>query len=675
MMNGQKKIATALKNDPAGIQKTLEDIFSARFGGSMKRLSMTWDGMISTLMGTWDTFKNKIMQHGLFEWMKGKLTMVLATVQKMSKNGDLDRWAKYIGERIKSALISMYNFAVNAYGAMMWLKDAALIAADKVGGLKNLGLIIGALAFAPTLVATASGLFMIAKGVAFLGAALMANPISIAIAGIVAGAYLIYSNWDKIAPYFKALWGKIKSAASTTWEWIKKLFSWTPLGVIVKNWSGISKALAAPFKAGKEMVSQSWENIKSTVSGWVPDFGEWKFPELNTKAFSQSWEKAKTVVSGWVPDFEKWTLPSLNIEAITKPWKKIKALFNWSPLEALDKTFGGIPGKIGDYLGQAAEMAGTAWNRLKNVFSDEAAVNIAARDPASIERATAAANKLEGALKSAHAVDMSGISGQLSKIIAQASGLLQAVKDAVGRAHGFLSGVSFHRHGVRMMDTLAAGMRERAQVVVNQIKATMQAVRNHLPSSPAKVGPLSDIHRLKFGETIAASINAEPMIKAMRTATAATMIAATPAVAYAAKTPAIAAQSIAPSPASARSVQAFANTSKASQEVGKTGPTVINYTANVNVTGDAAKASEDFARQLKEHSRKIKRIIDEEERREKAQDDVKRLTGMILQPDGCGGTGAFIALSSQHRYSNRVKLKRQTNRSKNHGHQTRTKYT
>ncbi len=76
------------------------------------------------------------------------------------------------------------------------------------------------------------------------------------------------------------------------------------------------------------------------------------------------------------------------------------------------------------------------------------------------------------------------------------------------------------------METMAAGMRARAAVVIQEIQRMTQQVRDHLPSSPAKVGPLSDIHRLKFGETIASSIRSEPMVKAMRAASAATLAAA-----------------------------------------------------------------------------------------------------------------------------------------------------
>lgn len=60
----------------------------------------------------------------------------------------------------------------------------------------------------------------------------------------------------------------------------------------------------------------------------------------------------------------------------------------------------------------------------------------------------------------------------------------------------------------------------------------IQSIRDFLPFSPAKVGPLKDIHKLKFVETIAASIKPAPLVRAVRGVTAAAAMAlATPSAA------------------------------------------------------------------------------------------------------------------------------------------------
>jgi hypothetical protein len=54
---------------------------------------------------------------------------------------------------------------------------------------------------------------------------------------------------------------------------------------------------------------------------------------------------------------------------------------------------------------------------------------------------------------------------------------------------------------------------------VRAIMWIVKKIRAFLPFSPAKEGPLRDIHRVKIAETIAASINAKPMIAAWTRAT------------------------------------------------------------------------------------------------------------------------------------------------------------
>ncbi len=88
--------------------------------------------------------------------------------------------------------------------------------------------------------------------------------------------------------------------------------------------------------------------------------------------------------------------------------------------------------------------------------------------------------------------------------------------------------------GANIITSLVDGIKRMASKPVEAMKAIVQKVRNFLPFSPAKEGPLRDIHRVKIMETIAGAMTPGPMVKAMRTATAATMIAAAPMAAGAA---------------------------------------------------------------------------------------------------------------------------------------------
>lgn len=85
-----------------------------------------------------------------------------------------------------------------------------------------------------------------------------------------------------------------------------------------------------------------------------------------------------------------------------------------------------------------------------------------------------------------------------------------------------------YQGGKNLVLSVWQGMKTMAMKPIAVIKDIAQKIRNHLPFSPAKEGPLRDIHRIRLVETIADSIKPGPMVNAMRGATAATMLAVSP---------------------------------------------------------------------------------------------------------------------------------------------------
>lgn len=97
-----------------------------------------------------------------------------------------------------------------------------------------------AAAAGPTLLGKA---FMFAgKGIIWMGRALLMNPIGLAITAIAGAAYLIYDNWDKLKPWFTALWDDI-----------------------------VAKFETAVVKIGGmiDSVKQKWNDTKDAVTGGV----------------------------------------------------------------------------------------------------------------------------------------------------------------------------------------------------------------------------------------------------------------------------------------------------------------------------------------------------------------------------------------------------------------------
>ncbi|MEM7270750.1 MAG: tape measure protein [Pseudomonadota bacterium] len=179
--------------------------------GAAEAQMKTWRGMVSNLQDLWANFQLEIMQGGLFDWMKGRLSELLTTVNEMAADGRLQALAEQIGANIQRVLVVLWELAVGLHStfqtAGVWLEWAA----EKLGGWTELVLAFTAVPFAGTLVSIVTGLALVAKGLVAVSALLAANPITLAISAIAGGVYLIYENWGGITQWFEA---KISAVAA-----------------------------------------------------------------------------------------------------------------------------------------------------------------------------------------------------------------------------------------------------------------------------------------------------------------------------------------------------------------------------------------------------------------------------------------------------------------------------
>lgn len=113
---------------------------------------------------------------------------------------------------------------------------------------------------------------LVATGLKALAVAAMANPILAIITGIALGAALIYSNWDRIGPYFAGLWGEIKAGFSGGLSGIAAtIINFSPLGLFHRVFAGVmgyfGVELPAKFTEFGGMIMQGLINgIKNAAS-------------------------------------------------------------------------------------------------------------------------------------------------------------------------------------------------------------------------------------------------------------------------------------------------------------------------------------------------------------------------------------------------------------------------
>ena len=123
-----------------------------------------------------------------------------------------------------------------------------------------------------------SGIGMLGATMGIVGRIFLMNPIGLVVTAIAAAAYLIYDNWGAIKNFFIGMWDGIKTAFTTGWNWVKnkaiaafgivkKIFSFSPLGLVMKGWGSMFKYLSKKFDwFGK--AAAKVKSIGSSIAGF-----------------------------------------------------------------------------------------------------------------------------------------------------------------------------------------------------------------------------------------------------------------------------------------------------------------------------------------------------------------------------------------------------------------------
>ena len=292
---GRQRTKTVDAENRKMIESTLTAIWNEKYGGAMDKLSGTWAGMVSNVKDQWARFTTNTMNAGLFEWMKGRLSDLLGTLDRMAANGELQTWAERTGK-------SLVAFAENAWALGKSIVDTTAKIAAFVGGWENLGMIIVALKFAPLIVSigqlgaalfSAAGfLMMFATGTATAGAAwlafgkglvttlamigtafktlasfLLTNPIGLALTLLSFAGFVLWQNWETVKGGLVAVWQTIKETAIAAFDAIK-----SAVGAVI-DWLAektawifqtVDKVKAAASSIG-DGIGSAWQGAKNLV--------------------------------------------------------------------------------------------------------------------------------------------------------------------------------------------------------------------------------------------------------------------------------------------------------------------------------------------------------------------------------------------------------------------------
>lgn len=206
------------------IRSTLTAIWNEKYAGAMEEQSRTWQGMMSNMGDQWTRFTSRVMASGVFEWMKGRLGAALEEINLAAEDGRLQKWAEETGKAIKEFFEASWELGKS-------IRDLTVATADFVGGWKNLGIIISAVALAP-----------LALSVVQLGQALW---------GLAAASWGVLGPWGLLAIGAIAAWTalitfrkEIRAWMDAQPGWIKALAALAlNIGLIPAYWDEITAAV------------------------------------------------------------------------------------------------------------------------------------------------------------------------------------------------------------------------------------------------------------------------------------------------------------------------------------------------------------------------------------------------------------------------------------------------
>lgn len=273
---------------------------------------------------------------------------------------------------IIAAVASAIQRVVDAIPAMI---DGFKMAGDIIGGVMSVGGTLVEMLGGMETVAIAVGAAISAKlaiAIVGLGAALLTTPIGWFIIGVTTIALLaktIYENWDGIAEWFGEMWGKVKEDGEVAFDFLKALFAWTPLGMLVASfgpaldwlkswWPQVETLAADAFDTLKTLFA--WHPLALIVANWGPisDFMATIWGGIKD-GFSEAWDGIEAGFSSLIGFLGEWMSKAVEafyagpgplLEAgakiIQALWDGIKAKF-----AELIEWLKGVPGMIADAIG------------------------------------------------------------------------------------------------------------------------------------------------------------------------------------------------------------------------------------------------------------------------------------------------------------------------------------
>ncbi|WP_144328188.1 phage tail tape measure protein [Tepidimonas charontis] len=252
-----------------------------------KRLAVAWEGLTSRIGRAIKPVTDALLGAGAvtLEWVSGlmdafpRATQVLVTLgaaaagyfTAMRAFSVASAAARVMGlslsfGKVTMAVTLLKTAVGRATAALGSMAAGALARVISMGGVlaaggSKLAVMAGAVGSA---IASAAG--VAGRAILWLGRAVLLNPIGLTLTAIAGAAYLVWRNWETIGPKLAAVWGTVKGAFSSAWQWISAMPG-QMLAIGRQIIDGLLAGMRERWAALKEGVS----NIGSNIADWFKD--------------------------------------------------------------------------------------------------------------------------------------------------------------------------------------------------------------------------------------------------------------------------------------------------------------------------------------------------------------------------------------------------------------------
>ncbi|MEY8882533.1 phage tail tape measure protein [Donghicola sp. XS_ASV15] len=329
-------------------------------------------------------------------------------------------------------------------------------------------------------------------------------------------SWILPIRWLDFIPGFS--WAGVIGSALAWGDWVTSL-DWSSY-IPAFSWSEVLSAIGWGLLIGVERLRASWQAVRDFLGGI-----EWSsmLPEFDWGDIIPDLRPALDAILG--PGADAPLLDQLSFvragDGFFYGWSEGVELVNQyrQGLIGLEELHERVSGEAGTWT-----STGSIAQRLQDII--EASAEFQAMtgqtpraqivDPQTLAEAEAAASRLAEMLPR---IDAAAAQTRAA-VGAELTAVQSAVSSAVQSVTSVLAGVSLRSHGIAFMRTLAEGIRAGAAQAIEATRETVQAMRDHLPHSPAKIGPLSDLDRVRFSETVAGAVRPAPAVAAVHRLTA-----------------------------------------------------------------------------------------------------------------------------------------------------------